>query len=858
MRIATLLCLFLLLAGRVPAFAAEVAGSVTHAETGEPLENVNVTVEGTSLGAVTNIRGEFLLDNVPEGAYTLIVSHVAFRPKRVPFGSAGEARLTFDIELEPAVHMSEGVLVRFDRVEADKATVPFTNITDEELETRYFGQDVPVALEGVPSLTTTTDAGNALGYSYVSMRGIDFKRVGVFLNGVMLNDPEDFYVYWVDLADFGANIEDVQVQRGTGATPYGLPSVGGTISVQTATFSDKPAISAEYGYGSYNTKRGSIHLQSGPIKGDTYLDARFSRITSDGYRDLSWADYFSYYLSGTHVGEKTLTRLVAFGGPIKNHMAYAGVTRDVLKQDRTANPLTYEHETDNYYQPHYQLHHTWNIRDNLALAQTFYYIRGEGYFDVWYPSWWGYSWDFWDLPQLTTTDSTAYPTGWYRMEGGSLAENADGAFFVDFTDAVARQHVNNHQGGWQPRLTWKLPKHELSVGGQAVSHRSRRYGELKWAQALPEGTKPEHVWYDYEGRKRIVTGYVRDRFQVTEDLLLNATVQLTSIEYEVLKNKRFGTSFTQSYLFANPQAGFSWKLAEPWRLWGSYSMVTREPRLKDHYWGETGYPVIRYDDPASFEDPQIQPEKLHDVELGCDWRTGRTAVTANVYWMEMTDEIVDIGEYDVLGQPVIENAAKTRRIGVELGGRVLLPHDLFAEGNLNLAQNRFLEYETATSILDPAGGWGMEVPIDNSGNPIIKAPERIANLALGWRSERGWVRLAAHHVGEQYLDNTQSLEDLQGVNSRDGVTVTGSPSLDQNRRIDAYTRVDLSIGVQMLGATSREALLARSYWPDVELNLHVRNLLDTEYELTGSTDAWGVYIIPAAKRQVMAEVKVTL
>ncbi len=857
MRIAAFVLLFLcvpLITG-----AAELSGTVTHADTEQPLAEVNVSIEGTGLGTITLDDGSFMLKQVPEGDHVLLVSHVAFRPTRVHFSATGDAELSVAIELEPAVYKSEGVIVTYDRVEAEKSTVPFTNVTKDELDTRYFGQDLPVALEGSPSLTTTTDAGNALGYSYVSMRGIDFKRIGVFINGVMLNDPEDFYVYWVDLADFGANIEDVQVQRGSGVVPYGLPSVGGTISVQTATYSDEPEVSAEYGFGSYNTKRGSVHLQSGPIKGNTYIDARFSRLTSDGYRDQSWSDYFSYYLSGTHIGEKTVTRLLAFGGPIKNHMAYSGITRDVLEQDRTANPLTYENETDNYYQPHYQLHHSWKIRDNLELSQTAYYIRGEGYFDVYYPDYWGYSWDFWDLPGLTTSDSTMYPSHWYRYDDtGALAENVDGEFFVDFTNAVARQHAVNHQGGWQPRLNWKLEKHDLSLGGQIVSHRSRRYGELKWAEALPSDTEPEHVWYDYEGRKHIYTGYLSDQFQVTEKLLLSGTLQLSSIEYEVLHNKRFGTEFSQSYLFSNPHFGISYKVNDPVRVWGSYSLVSREPRLKDHYWGETGYPVIRYDDPVNFEDPQIKPEVLNDVEAGVDWRTDQAAVMISGYWMEMTDEIVDIGEYDVLGQPVIENAAKTRRIGIELGGKILLPMHLQVEGNVNLARNRFVDYTTTTSVVDPASGWSVEVPIDNSDNHIIKAPELIANIGLSWKTTRGWARISAHHVGEQYLDNTENLSDLQGQTVVNGVSIAGSPTLSQDRRIDAYTRFDFSMGVNLLGVSGRDAFFSRAYWPKVELDLHVRNLFGTEYELTGATDAWGVYIIPAATRFYMAEVKVTL
>ncbi len=835
-------------------FAASLEGIVVDKSNGAPVENVNITLENTTYGASTDFSGFWRLRHLLEGTYTLQASHVSYADFEMEISvSQGEATVN-EIELEPHFVSSEGVIVTFDRVESATSPVPLTNVDHAEIQERYYGQDLPVALEGVPSLTTVTDAGNALGYSYLSMRGFDFKRIGVFLNGVMLNEPEDFYVYWVDLADFGASVEDVQVQRGVGSVPYGLPSVGGTISVNTRTTSLTPEITAEYGQGSYNTQRSSFHFSSGPVYGRNYIDTRFSRITSDGYRRESWADYFSYYLSAAHLGDRTSTRLVVFGGPIKNHMAYAGVTRDELEQDRRANPLTYDDETDNFYQPHYQLHHSWMINDDMRLDNTLYLIQGDGYFNVSYPSYWGYTWDFWDLSQLTVADSTLYPAGWYRTnEDGSFAQNGDGDFYVDYMDAVVRQHVVNTQAGWQPRLHWTVGDHELAFGGQVVSHRSRRYGEIIWAAALPQGTEPNHKWYDYQGRKLMINGFVRDQWSPSDRFTVTGALQLASITYKVLNDKRFGTEFDQDYLFAMPYFGVSYRASRPLRLYSSYSLVQREPRLKDHYWGETGYPVLRYDDPANFEDPQVKPEVLHDIEIGADWTHERIAVHANVYWMEMYDEIVDIGEYDVLGQPVIENADHSRRVGLELGARAALPRDFYVEGNLNIARNRFVDFQTTTSIAD-ANYYAFSIDIDNSENHIIKAPEQIINIAAGWRGAFGWARLSAHHVGKQYLDNTEDLRAVDMTNP----DIVSSPSLGQDRFLDAYTRVDFSAGINLFGKTPYSALVTRNDLPLVEVELYVRNLFDAEYELTGSSDAWGVYVIPAAPRHYMLGVKVTL
>jgi outer membrane receptor protein involved in Fe transport len=144
----------------------------------------------------------------------------------------------------------------------------------------------------------------------------------------------------------------------------------------------------------------------------------------------------------------------------------------------------------------------------------------------------------------------------------------------------------------------------------------------------------------------------------------------------------------------------------------------------------------------------------------------------------------------------------------------------------------------------------MPVTIDNAGNPIIKAPERLANLAVGWKTSRASARLSVHHVGEQFLDNTG---DLEGV-----VDDIESSSFTQDRSIDAYTRLDFSLHLGLLGENRTEAWFASPGMPNVQLSLFVRNLLDTEYYINGSTDAWGVYVIPAAKRHYMAQLRVEI
>ena len=76
---------------------------------------------------------------------------------------------------------------------------------------------MPMILEQTPSAVATSDAGT-VGYTGIRIRGSDPTRVNISLNGIPFNDAESQQAYWVDLPDFAASVDQVQIQRG-GALP---------------------------------------------------------------------------------------------------------------------------------------------------------------------------------------------------------------------------------------------------------------------------------------------------------------------------------------------------------------------------------------------------------------------------------------------------------------------------------------------------------------------------------------------------------------------------------------------------------------------------------------------------------------
>ena len=138
----------------------------------------------------------------------------------------------------------------------DPAT--FSTLSGEELQTRQRGQDLAMLLAETPNAYAYSDAGNGVGYAYLSLRGFDQRRVAVNVNGVPLNGPESRQVYFIDLADFASGLQSIQVQRGTGTALYGSPAVGGVVNLESGALPTARQGELKLGLGSFGTWRAGL------------------------------------------------------------------------------------------------------------------------------------------------------------------------------------------------------------------------------------------------------------------------------------------------------------------------------------------------------------------------------------------------------------------------------------------------------------------------------------------------------------------------------------------------------------------------------------------------------------------------
>jgi len=699
----------------------------------------------------------------------------------------------------------------------------FTNLDRAQISDRYSVQDIPVLLSELPSMTTYSENGNGIGYNYINLRGFDQRRLSVMINGVPQNDPEDHDVYWIDFPDLLASTENIQVQRGAGNDFYGPPAIGGSINLTTNPFIQTPGITIESDFGfqqfsdssnslPLNTKKFSASVSSGLVDQHYLLYGKLSRILSQGYRVNSWVDLNSYFLGGVRIDKGMTTRLHIFGGPLTDGLSYNGLPKFVgnnaaLRRqnlsdwgiDSAGSNYTYavqrrNQETESFSQPHFEILNDWSPSASITVSNTLFYYTGDGYYD--YDASWA------DTNDLRLGYRYGIPTD------------------KNPANALVRAFVGNSQWGWLPHVDLHQASGILTLGAELRFHRSTHWGKISYAEDLPQNFDPDYHFYEYNGEKDILSLYGHESYHPSNDLSIMTDLQFVYDRYGIRNEKYLGNTFSLPYYFLNPRAGINYNISRDWNGYVSVAYTSHEPRLRNLYAAEDSYfgakpqfvdtsgGLGHYD----FSQPLAKPERLFDVEIGVSCSVSSFHGTADLYWMEFTDELIENGQLDIFGEPVTGNADRTRHIGLEVDATALLTQRISLSGNFTASVNRLIHYNTLDGT----------TPVTLDGNTIAGFPNWLGNLRLTYRDDELTGSILAKYVGSFYTDNYEN-------------------SANQN---DAYLVLDLS----MLYHIPQFSTF------DLTIRGEIQNLLNRFYFAEGQGNAF----YPAAERNLLIGLSVHL
>ena len=457
----------------------------------------------------------------------------------------------------------EEVFVTAVRV-TNESPVTFSNLSKETISPRNLGQDIPILMNFLPSVVTTSDAGAGVGYTGIRVRGSDATRVNVTINGIPYNDSESHGTFWVNMPDFASSTESLQLQRGVGTSTNGSGAFGASINLLTDAISEVPFGQIASSYGSFNTLRNNLKFSTGLLNEHVEISGRLSRITSDGYIDRASSELDSYFLQGAYKDDHTLVKALLFGGHEITYQSWFGIDKERLKSDRTFNPAGqftdengniqfYEDEIDNYRQNHAQF--LWNQKFNgyWSTNIALHYTRGLGFFE-----------------QFREDDDFEI----YGFEPVTV----NGAE-VNSTDLVRRRWLDNHFYGTIFSTNYEKDKLNLILGGGWSTYQGAHFGEIIWSKTSVSNDYKDR-YYDDTSNKWDFNLFAKANYHLNGRWSLYGDLQYRTVGYRANGNETGLVDDT--FRFFNPKAGIIFDLNKNHNFYFSYAVAHREPNRNDY------------------------------------------------------------------------------------------------------------------------------------------------------------------------------------------------------------------------------------------------------------------------------------
>lgn len=688
-------------------------GTVKDAETSTALANASISLN-EYVGGVTDANGGFALKGIKTGKYILKISFLGYETRIDTLEINASTTKTYS--LQPISKLIAPVEVSSLRAANDDPFAKST-VTAADLRKQNQGKDLPILLDQTASTVTYSDAGAGVGYTGLRIRGADITRINVTLDGIPVNDAEGQMVFWVNTPDLASSVNDIQIQRGAGSSTNGAGAFGASINVSTNQFNPKPYVDMAASYGSFRTLKTTLNAGTGLIANKFTLDARASRIVSDGYVDRGSSRLQSFFVSGAYWGKKTSIRFNAFTGKEKTYQSWNGVPDYLLDSLRTFNSSgtdkpgdPYANETDNYRQDYYRAFITHAVNARWTLNGALFLTRGKGFYEN-------------------------YRAGESLSDYG-ISPFVSGSDTVNQSDVVRQLWLDNYFYGTTLSAQYNSKKVRFTLGGAYTSYDGRHYGRLTWAQVgLPE---PDYQYYYLSAFKKDANLYAKINWEFVRNLSLYADVQYRYVNY-IMNGFRNNPSLfrRENYHFVNPKLGFVYKINQSNTLFLSSAVAQKEPNRDDF----------------EVAGAAPKPELLIDTELGYERRHTRYALSANAFYMYYINQLILTGKINDVGAYTRTNVPKSYRAGIELQGSVRFLKILTFSANAAFSVNKISEF---TEYVDNYDTYQQE-EVQHRKTDIAFSPSWVLGGTLTIHPVKGlYMDVVTKYVSRQYMDNTQN------------------------------------------------------------------------------------------------------
>ena len=668
-------------------------------ENNESLPGATILVKETKKGTSTDFDGKFNV-NLPKGNYTIQVSFIGYKTVSKEIALTKNEKINFS--LLPNATVLEEVLVSAVRVNTD-VPVTFSNLSKKEIAKRNLGQDIPILMNYLPNVVSSSDAGAGVGYTQMSVRGSNGERINVTINGIPYNDAESQGTFWVNLGDFASSTESLQLQRGVGTSTNGSGAFGASLNILTDAVSEKASAEIANSFGSFNTRKHTVKFSTGKINDHIEIAGRLSNIYSDGYVDRSFADIKSYYLQASYTDENTLIKAITFGGKEQTYQSWFGLTADQLAADRRQNPYTYDNETDNYEQNHYQLHWNEKLNKNWSTTLALNYTAGSGYFE-----------------QFKDDENAA--------DFNNL--------IVDGSDVIVRRWLDNDFYVFNFNTNYKTDKLNFISGISYSNYTGDHFGEVIWGDNLTSTTNIRDRYYFSDAKKTDFSVFAKATFDISDKVSGYLDLQGRFVGYQTkgITSDREAIDVDENFSFFNPKLGLTYKINGQNSLYASFAVANREPNRNDF-------------ESSIVTNNKVKHETLFDYELGWRLKSENFKLNTNIYFMDYDNQLVLRGDLDDVGAAIRVNSKESYRLGLEIDADITLSEQFSIRPNIAFSSNKNLNFTRS-----------LNGNIKNLGTTNLSfSPNIVVGNSINYQPvENLQIAFLSKYVGEQFMSNLDS------------------------------------------------------------------------------------------------------
>ncbi|MDX2275412.1 MAG: TonB-dependent receptor [Hyphomonadaceae bacterium] len=595
----------------------------------------------------------------------------------------------------------------------------------------------------------------------------------------------------ISRAAISENIARVDVAQGAGSLGTASSSnLGGTVQFTQRRPDEEFGATGALTYGSEETLRGYVRVDSGSLWGDDglRLSASYADQSADKWKGWGEQNQRQASVSGllpigrgeisgfvnwserreNDYQDLTLEMIDRLGynwDNISNDWALAVDVADAL-QGGNPYPAPFATADDAYFDASGlrddtlgSLRIDYPITGNFAVSAMVYAHQDEGQ-----GLWW--------------TPYTPTPGGALDQDGSVIAD--PGPISVRTTEYdIDRQ-------GFVGSATLTLGAHEIEGGvwleANDFNQARRYYGTSRSTprDSLEFLSNPHTTEWEYDFNTDTTMYYVQDTWTVTDALTVVAGFKSLNVENSaetVSGPNKTGTIEANDDFV--PQAGFTYDVTPDHQIFGAYS-----ENIRAFESSATGGPFSASAAGFASLKDTLRPETSRTYELGWRFRHGDLQGSAAIYNVEFENRLLTVA----LGAPIlglgngIQNVGSVEANGFEVAGLWQMNDDWSLFGSYS--------YNDSTYADDVFDGTGALVAA-TSGKTVVNSPENVFRTELAYDNGSLFGTLAAAYTGERYS------------------------SYLNDESADAYTLVELTAGYRFGQGT--------------EVQLNVTNLTDEQY-----------------------------